>query len=207
MAKRKPTKKEARRRLRGLPDIPLPLRRLGPIGRGVGIVTSGAKALGELLITVDPLNRTSPAAAKRLPTTTIPASAWGPSEIRWTPTPSFRQEPIQEVAQVTPAEVIREVVNNPLIQITPEMLPIINDVAILLDSNGDLVQNQFAEQFRRDQVLPRKKRKKSKYQVELGKQLKMLKKKHPRTPVTRLMKKAHAATRKALGMKKRSTRR
>jgi hypothetical protein len=207
MARRKPTKREARRRLRALPTVPIPLRRLGPIGRGAGIVSQGAKALAELLITADPLNRTAPAPAKPLQTTTIPASAWGPSPIRWTPTPSFQQEPIQEVAQVTPAEVIREVVNNPLIQITPEMLPIINDVAILLDSNGDLVQNQFAEQFRRDQVLPRKKRKKSKYQVELGKQLKMLKKKHPRTPVTRLMKKAHAATRKALGMKKRSTRR
>ena len=206
MERRKPTKREARRRVRALPDIPLPLRRLGPIGRGVGIVTAGAKALSELLITADPLNRTAPRAAKPLQTTTIPASAWGPSPIRWTPTPSFRQEPIQEVTQVTPAEVIREVVNNPLIEITPEMLPIINDVAILLDQDGNLVENQFADQFRRDKVLPRKKRKVSKYQRELGIQLKKLKKKHPRTSVTALMKKAHAATRKALGMKKRSTR-
>ena len=44
----------------------------------------------------------------------------------------------------------------------------------------------------------KKKRKKSKYQRELGKQLKMLKKKHPRTAVTRLMKRAHRATKKAL---------
>lgn len=43
-----------------------------------------------------------------------------------------------------------------------------------------------------------KKRKKSKYQRELGKQLKMLKKKHPRTKVTALMKRAHRATKKAL---------
>ena len=43
-----------------------------------------------------------------------------------------------------------------------------------------------------------KKRKRSKYQRELGKQLKMLKKKHPRTKVTALMKRAHRATRKAL---------
>ena len=206
MAKRKPTKREARRRLRSIPDIPLPFRRLGPIGRSAGIVTSGAKALGELLITVDPLNRTAPRSAAPLQTTTIPASAWGPSPIRWTPTAPWRQETIQEVPTVTPAEVIREVVNNPLIQITPEMLPIINDIAILLDSNGDLVENQFAEQFRRDNVVPRTKRKVSKYQKELGRQLKMLKKKHPRTSVTALMKKAHASTRKALGMKKRSTR-
>lgn len=44
----------------------------------------------------------------------------------------------------------------------------------------------------------RKKRKRSKYSKELGKQLKMLKKKHPRTMVTKLMKRAHRATRKAL---------
>ena len=198
MAKRKPTKDEARRRVRRLPNVPLPIRRLGPFGRGIGIVTKGAKALSELLIEVDPLNRTAPGAAKPLQTTTIPASMWGPSPIRWTPTPSFRQEPTQEVAQVTPAEVIREVVNNPLIEITPEMLPIINDVAILLDSNGDLVKNQFADQFRRDNVLPRKKRKVSKYQKELGRQLKKLKKKHPRTSVTALMKRAHRATKKAM---------
>ena len=43
-----------------------------------------------------------------------------------------------------------------------------------------------------------KKRKKSKYQRELGRQLKMLKQKHPRTAVTRLMKRAHRATKKAL---------
>lgn len=43
-----------------------------------------------------------------------------------------------------------------------------------------------------------KKRKRSKYNKELSKQLKMLKKKHPRTNITNLMKKAHRATRKAL---------
>ena len=43
-----------------------------------------------------------------------------------------------------------------------------------------------------------KKRKKSKYSKELGRQLKMLKKKHPRTPVIRLMKRAHRLTKKAL---------
>ena len=43
-----------------------------------------------------------------------------------------------------------------------------------------------------------KRRKKSKYQKELGRQLKMLKKKHPRTKITALMKRAHRATRKVL---------
>ena len=46
--------------------------------------------------------------------------------------------------------------------------------------------------------LPAKpKRKVSAYQKEFGRQLKKLKKAHPRTPVTRLMKRAHAATRRA----------
>lgn len=43
-----------------------------------------------------------------------------------------------------------------------------------------------------------KKRKKSKYSRELGRQIKLLKKKHPRTAVTKLMKRAHRATKKAL---------
>jgi hypothetical protein len=43
-----------------------------------------------------------------------------------------------------------------------------------------------------------RRRKKSKYSRELGRQLKMLKKKHPRTAITKLMKRAHRATRKAL---------
>ena len=47
----------------------------------------------------------------------------------------------------------------------------------------------------------KKKRKVSKYQREFGKQMKKLKAAHPRTPVTNLMNKGHAATRKALGMK------
>lgn len=43
-----------------------------------------------------------------------------------------------------------------------------------------------------------KKRKRSKYNRELSKQLKMLKAKHPRTAITKLMKRAHRATKKAL---------
>ena len=51
-----------------------------------------------------------------------------------------------------------------------------------------------------------KKRKRSKYNRTLSKNLEMLKKKHPRTKVTALMERAHAATRKALGMPKRRKR-
>ena len=45
--------------------------------------------------------------------------------------------------------------------------------------------------------LPKRKRKVSAYQREFGRQLKKLKRAHPRTPVTKLMKRAHAATRRA----------
>lgn len=43
-----------------------------------------------------------------------------------------------------------------------------------------------------------KRRRKSKYQAELSRQLKKLTRKHPRTKVTKLMKRAHAATKKAI---------
>ena len=45
-----------------------------------------------------------------------------------------------------------------------------------------------------------KQRKRSRYNRELSKQLEKMKKKHPRTKQSALMSKAHAATRKALGM-------
>ena len=51
---------------------------------------------------------------------------------------------------------------------------------------------------------PKKKRKVSRYQKEFGRQMKKLKAAHPRTNVTQLMSKGHTATRKALGMKRRS---
>jgi hypothetical protein len=42
------------------------------------------------------------------------------------------------------------------------------------------------------------KRKVCKYQKEFGRQLRLLKAKHPRTPVSKLMKRAHSITRRAL---------
>lgn len=49
---------------------------------------------------------------------------------------------------------------------------------------------------------PKKKRAVSRYSKEFGVQLKKLKKKHPRTPVTKLMKRAHTATKKKMPKKK-----
>ena len=47
-------------------------------------------------------------------------------------------------------------------------------------------------------ALPKKKKKVSKYSRELGRQIKMLIKKHPRTKVTQLLSQAHRNTRRAL---------
>jgi|TARA_B100001540_G_scaffold260241_1_gene238878 hypothetical protein len=63
-----------------------------------------------------------------------------------------------------------------------------------------------SREFRIPELLERpqgkKKRKVSKYQREFGRQLKLLKAKHPRTPVTKLMKRAHTATKKQMRRKK-----
>jgi len=49
-----------------------------------------------------------------------------------------------------------------------------------------------------DRIVKTKKRKVSKYQKRFGRELKSLKKKHPRTNPRTLMKRAHAATKRAL---------
>jgi len=107
---------------------------------------------------------------------------------------------------------LMEVINNDMITVTEEMLPIINDPDIIVDSRGrparrvsgrDVIRS--SGQFSRANIMPnlpgkrtKKKRKVSTYQKEFGRQLKKLKVKHPRTKITRLMKRAHSATRKAL---------
>ena len=110
-----------------------------------------------------------------------------------------------EVAQVDLREAIETVVNAPEITITSELMDVINDPTMLMTRNGELTRrigNDLSRQFERQNVLPgKKKRKVSKYQKEFGRQLKLLKKKFPRTPVTKLMKRAHAATRKVMKKK------
>ena len=74
---------------------------------------------------------------------------------------------------------------------------------LMFSMNGDNLQITLPSAgavpvIAQQEPAPQKKRKRSKYQKELGRQLKMLKVKHPRTPITRLMKKAHRATKKAL---------
>ena len=106
---------------------------------------------------------------------------------------------------------IMEIANNDDIVLTPEMVEVINDPEMRMTRTGEVTRLTGRDvirrsgQFARAAILPdlpitrtKKKRKVSKYQKEFGKQLKMLKAKHPRTPVTRLMKRAHSATRKAM---------
>jgi len=109
---------------------------------------------------------------------------------------------------------MEQIVNDDSIVLTPEMVEIINDPEMRMTRNGEITRRTGIDvirrsgQFARSAILPdlpatqtrkrKKTRKASKYQKELGRQLKMLKKKHPRTKVTNLMKRAHRATKKAL---------
>lgn len=109
---------------------------------------------------------------------------------------------------------MEQIVNDDSIVLTPEMVEIINDPMMRMTRNGEITRRTGRDvirrsgQFARSNILPdlpatqtrkrKKTRKASKYQRELGRQLKLLKKKHPRTPVIRLMKRAHRATKKAL---------
>jgi len=106
---------------------------------------------------------------------------------------------------------LMEMTNDDSVTLTPEMVEVINDPQLRMTTNGEVTRLTGRDvirrsgQFSRSAILPnlpitrtKKKRKVSKYQKEFGKQLKMLKAQHPRTPVTRLMKRAHSATRKAM---------
>ena len=109
---------------------------------------------------------------------------------------------------------MEQIVNDDNIVLTPEMVDIINDPMMRMTRNGEITRRTGRDvirrsgQFARSNILPnlpgsqaatrKKTRKPSRYQRELAKQLKALKKKHPRTKMIALMKRAHRATKKAL---------
>ena len=111
-------------------------------------------------------------------------------------------------------EALETIINDDQIQLTPELVEIINDPEMRITRKGEIAKITGRDvirrsgQFSRANILPnlpvekttqtKKKRKTSKYQREFGKQMKMLIAKHPRTKVTQLMKRAHRATKKAL---------
>jgi len=119
------------------------------------------------------------------------------------------QFPGEFIGPVMMPPALMEVINDPRITITEEMIPIINDEDIVVTRNGQPAKKMSGRdiirrsgQFSRQNLVPnfatKKKRKVSKYQKEFGKQLKKLKVKHPRTKITQLMKRAHRATRKVM---------
>ena len=114
-------------------------------------------------------------------------------------------------------EVLMEVMNNDDIVLDAQMVKEINNPEIKMLPTGEITKLirkpkrksprktgrdiiRSSSQFSRQNLVPnfKPKRKKSKYQIELGKNLKMLKKKHPRTKIQNLMKKAHKLTKKSL---------
>lgn len=143
----------------------------------------------------------------KLPTSPAPAG----DEVRFRPTEPFKTSQITPVLptfipqmtestttikEVPQMDIIEEIVNNPAIQITSEMLPIINDPNMLM-KNGQLFASLAGANLPVS-GMKRRKRKVSQYQKLFGKILKELKKKHPRTRIQDLMKRAHRMTRKQL---------
>lgn len=138
-------------------------------------------------------------------------SAYLGKGLKWYTNPQSSGIAYDSARDAINAQRMAAIVNDDDITIDSEMVEIINDqdtkvvdgeITRRMPTGRDVIRR--SGQFRRDLILPdlpkpaRRKRKPSKYQKELGKQLKMLKKKHPRTKVINLMKRAHRATKKAL---------
>lgn len=139
-------------------------------------------------------------------------SAYLGKGLKWYTNPQSSGIAYDSATDAINAQRMASIVNDDDITIDTEMVEIINDqdtkvvdgeITRRMPTGRDVIRR--SGQFRRDLILPssnqvksKRTRKPSKYGKELGKQLKMLKKKHPRTPVIRLMKRAHKATRKAL---------
>ena len=139
-------------------------------------------------------------------------SAYLGKGLKWYTNPQSSGIAYDSASDAINAQRMASIVNDDDITIDTEMVEVINDpstkvvdgqIARVMPSGKDVIRR--SGQFRRDlilpdldQVKPKRRRKASKYQKELGKQLKMLKKKHPRTKVINLMKRAHRATKKAL---------
>ena len=136
------------------------------------------------------------------------------------PIPTFTFIPGSGGSRGSRGQLLEMIANDDDIILTPELVEVINDPEMRITSDMEITRRVAPKRrpFGRDVIrdskqftmqgfdlptsAPKRKRKVSKYQTEFGKQLKLLKKKHPRTSVTRLMKRAHTNTRKKLGTKK-----
>lgn len=169
----------------------------------------------------DPFPRSETPTIQGIPTTRMSAEDY--QNIRWKPTPAYVDGIRNELDQVPEMDVDialddlmkqaeetnDQVLANALAELTATRPKNVRPVQIIpiqraRPSGRDVIRR--SGQFSRANIMPRLrpipktrmvKRKVSAYSKEFGKQLKKLKAKHPRTPITRLMKKAHVATRKA----------
>lgn len=191
---RKRTKKEAKKRIDDLPPLlpglPRQLRRkVVPLR----VIEEGSKFLAKQLIETDPLGRLA---------TDSGASV---AQIPLVGTGNGGRFTNIELAQARRRQALQDIINDPEIKMAPSDLEIINDDSVIMLDDGNIAQivsdSPGSRQFERQNILPRStktKRKRSKYNVELTKQLNKLRKERPRTAVTKLMKLAHSRTRKAL---------
>ena len=193
---RKRTKKEAKQRIDDLPPLlPILPRQLRRKLLPVRAIEEGSKFLAKQLIETDPLGR--------LATENGP----GVAQIPLVGTGNGGRFTNIELAQARRRQAMQDIINDPMIKMTPTDLEIINDDTVIMLDDGNIAQivpdTPSSRQFERQNILPqetKQKRKRSKYNIELGKQLERLKKEKPRTVVTKLMREAHKRTRKALGM-------
>ena len=135
--------------------------------------------------------------------------------LKWYTNPQSSGIAYDSAADAINAQRMASIVNDDDITIDSEMVEVINDpgtkvvdgqIARVMPTGRDVIRRsgQFSRANLLRAELPgsqdkrKRRRKASRYQKELGKQLKMLKKKHPRTKVINLMKRAHRATKKAL---------
>ena len=155
-----------------------------------------------------------PSPFQGIPTTRISAEDY--QSIRWKPTPAY-VDSIKTILDQVPENDVDialddfmkhaentndQVLANALAELTGTRPRNVRPVQTM-PSGRDVIRR--SGQFSRANILPRfpspakkKKRKVSAYSKQFGIQLKKLKAKHPRTPVTKLMKKAHIATRKVM---------
>ena len=237
---RKRTKKEARKRIRDLPDVPfLPVLGKTPVGRAAKSSSKTARFLAERLVAKDPLDRLEGdgydifgtrylrelnrrMATKNTPLPPTPGpgmkmrsdSIPGPTKIR----KNQKQKKTGEKKMADADEIIDAFLEGLQEGMTrrfgsvaePDNLVrgltrrAVGGRARSADPFGLLeLQALLAELEEEQKIEPKKKRKRSKYNKELSRQLAKLRKEKPRTKQTALMKEAHKRTRKKLGMKKR----
>lgn len=192
---RKRTKKEAKKRIDDLPDLPLPLPlRKTPKGRAVRAIDFLSRELGKVLVDIDPLDRLEDSPTQEPP---LPTRSFGGGG-------SDRPFDNLERAIMRREKAMQTIINTPEIKMTPELVEVINNDRVVMLDDGRLAVASMprSRQFELQNILPktkqRTKRKRSKYNIELSKQLKQLRKERPRTKVIKLMKEAHRRTRKAL---------